>query len=484
MPKDEYGNSSRVQGDHRPNEGNGFESAETIDLSRWFTKDLTLSGSFNLSGVGNTTLGRLLNAIPVPTGLIGNDYRFTFCNEAWQKLSGETLKMEGKSLLGIFPLPQDAGAVKSTVDKVYKERKSLVQENRILLADRTIWVRLYFRPLRLGDDRVALMTVENLTLEREQIRLLRAIERAKREWEQSVDSVSELIAIVDDQFRILRANKAMSVRTGIPIKEVVGKHCFQLIHGTESPPAHCPLVRTLPDGGETSEEYYEPRACAFLKETASPIRGDSSGFTARVITLRDVTEQKKAEEDLRNRANSDELTGLFNRRHVREMLVQVGESAKRYGQPLGVALLDLDNLKRVNDQHGHEGGDLILRRVGSVIRDHLRSSDFAGRYGGDEFVIVFPHTPIAGAANCVARILAAMNAEPFRVGAQAHTVSCSAGISDFAPPDTTLDDLIRRADRALYAAKKGGGNRIVINQEDELVPMEQAWPSKRPTDDV
>jgi diguanylate cyclase len=99
-----------------------------------------------------------------------------------------------------------------------------------------------------------------------------------------------------------------------------------------------------------------------------------------------------------------------------------------------------------------------------VVRQNLRISDFAGRYGGDEFVIVFPYTSVEGASDCMARILSNMQKNPFHVGTEVHSVSCSAGVSSLTSQEMTADDLIRRADRALYAAKRKGRNCIVVER--------------------
>jgi diguanylate cyclase (GGDEF)-like protein/PAS domain S-box-containing protein len=449
------------------------DSTETLDLSNLFTRDLTLSGSFNLTEVKGTTFGRLLNAIPVPSGLIDRAYCITFCNEAWRKIGGNPIGIEGQSFLSLFPGTREAASVRSTVDEVYRNRKSLVQEGRVLLEDRIVWARLYFRPLRLGDDRVILMIVEDLTSEKEKTELLKTIERAKKEWERTVDSVSELIAIVDDQFRILRANKAMSTRAGIPIREAIGAHCFKLVHATDKPPPCCPLVRSLAEGREVSEEYYDEKSSRYFKETVSPIHADSGDIDGWAITAIDVTEQKKWEEELRLQAICDELTNLFNRRYLREMLGGACETARRYDHALSLCMLDVDNLKQVNDMHGHEGGDQVLKWVGSVVGKKLRCSDFAGRYGGDEFIVVLPHTSVEGAAECISRIQCSMRDSPFQMGPESFSVTFSAGISGFIASQMTPDDLIRSADRALYVAKRQGGNRIVMKKRDEFLEVQR-----------
>ncbi len=473
MPKDRSGNR------HHPADGlektsslaDSFEATETIDLSTLFTRDLSSSGSFNVRRMRGTTFARLLNAIPIPAGLVDNEYRFTFCNEAWQRFSTDPVDMEGRSLLKLFPTSSKGTNVKSTMDKVYKDRKSLVREYHIRTTDHPAWVRVCFRPLRLGDDRFILVIFEDLTLEKEKVRLFKTIERAKKEWELTVDSVSELIAIVDDSFRILRANRAMGAVTRLSIRDVVGKHCFRLVHGTDSPPPFCPVLKCRSEGGEVSEDYYEPTFSAYIRETACAARWNSEGDRRHVITLRDVTEPRRIEEDLRKRANTDELTNLFNRRHLRDILTQACARARRYGHEFSVAMLDLDNLKKINDTHGHEGGDQVLRWVGTVVAKELRESDFAGRYGGDEFIVGFPHTSAREAVQCVSRILSHMQRNPFRIGTKTHIVSCSAGISSFFSPDTAPDDLICRADQALYAAKREGRNRIAFQQENRQISV-------------
>lgn len=472
MPRHGSGNQNPPDGlEGQSSLGDSFESTETIDLSNLFTRDLSSSGSFNLGRMRGTTFGRLLNAIPIPAGLVGNDYRFTYCNEAWQRFATDPAKMEGRSLLRLFSTSPQGTNVRSTMDEVYKHRRSLVREYQIRTNKRPAWVRVCFRPLRFGAARFVLVTFEDLTLEKEKVRLFKAIERAKKEWELTVDSVSDLIAIVDDDFRILRANKAMGAVSGLAIRDVIGRHCFELVHRTEGPPSYCPVMKCRSEGGEISEDYYETALSAYFRETARVVHGNSEGGFRHVITIRDVTEQRRAEEELLKRANTDELTGLFNRRHLEDVLTQACARARRYGHTLSIAMLDLDNLKRINDTHGHEGGDRILEWVGGVLGRELRESDFAGRYGGDEFVIGFPHISTQEAVKCVARILSYMQRNPFRIGTETHIVSCSAGISGFFSPEMTPDELIGQADRALYAAKREGRNRIAFEQENRQISV-------------
>jgi diguanylate cyclase (GGDEF)-like protein len=163
-------------------------------------------------------------------------------------------------------------------------------------------------------------------------------------------------------------------------------------------------------------------------------------------------------EHLYEMATSDSLTGLANRRHFmanarREFLL-----ARRSGQPLSVLILDIDHFKQINDKNGHAVGDSVLRRFAEVGSGALRASDLLSRIGGEEFALVLPGMEVS-AALAVAEKLRLAVAEDRSEGLPPLTVSI--GIGTLAPEDQGIDDVLRRADHALYAAKQGGRNRVV-----------------------
>jgi diguanylate cyclase (GGDEF)-like protein len=157
-------------------------------------------------------------------------------------------------------------------------------------------------------------------------------------------------------------------------------------------------------------------------------------------------------------ARTDTLTGLGNARGFRDRLHEELARFARYRQPLSLLLLDLDGLKAINDSHGHRAGDAALVQLGAEIGAECRSTDSAARWGGDEFAVLAPNTPEAAALALGQRIRA-------RVASQ-HAVSglaVSIGVATLCAPATgaAADDLVRTADRALYQAKRAGGNRVV-----------------------
>jgi diguanylate cyclase (GGDEF)-like protein len=177
--------------------------------------------------------------------------------------------------------------------------------------------------------------------------------------------------------------------------------------------------------------------------------------TATVFTAFGGVLGAKADQ-LAQRATADSLTGLLNRHGLVERLDTELRRAQRYGQPLSILLIDLDHLKEINDRHGHDAGDDALRRVGRAIHSGGRATDIAGRWGGDEFLVLAPSTPPDDARWLGERIRRSVTALG---GAIPLTVSIGLA-STASPHGISPDDLLRRADAALYAAKRRGRNQI------------------------
>ena len=156
------------------------------------------------------------------------------------------------------------------------------------------------------------------------------------------------------------------------------------------------------------------------------------------------------------RAELDPLTGLANRGRLWEALVHEVTRAERYGRALALVMFDIDGLKRVNDRLGHLAGDEALVAIGRLVRERSRQSDIAARYGGDEFALVLPETPAAGALAVAEKIRASVQ----EIGAQPWGVTLSAGVASVPGDGKSASELVAAADSRLYAAKAAGGNRV------------------------
>ena len=176
------------------------------------------------------------------------------------------------------------------------------------------------------------------------------------------------------------------------------------------------------------------------------------------ITLK--RENAKMMKHLEELAITDYLTGLYNSRHFHRQLTGEMERHTRYAHPLSLLLMDIDKFKNYNDSWGHLEGDRVLAVLGKVIRACLRSMDTGYRYGGEEFTVILPETPLSKACVVGERIRSALEAQPFVPGkGDAVTITISIGVTQFSEQDT-LESFVRRADKAMFQSKKAGRNRL------------------------
>jgi diguanylate cyclase (GGDEF)-like protein len=167
----------------------------------------------------------------------------------------------------------------------------------------------------------------------------------------------------------------------------------------------------------------------------------------------------EAEHRLRVQAMHDALTGVLNRPAILESLSAELNRANRQNAPLSLAMVDLDHFKLVNDTHGHQAGDVVLREAALRMRQVLRPYDLIGRYGGEEFLIVFPGCELPAAAAVAERVRAMIAHEPVDTGPVQVPVTASLGVADTRIYKES-ESLIRAADTALYAAKRAGRNQV------------------------
>jgi diguanylate cyclase (GGDEF)-like protein/PAS domain S-box-containing protein len=192
----------------------------------------------------------------------------------------------------------------------------------------------------------------------------------------------------------------------------------------------------------------------------------------------DITDRKLAEaevqklqEQLREQALHDPLTGLYNRRYLDETIARELVRAARYKQPIGIVMCDLDHFKRVNDTHGHLAGDEVLRVFAELLKKHARGSDIVCRFGGEEFVMFLPDMPAAVAYQRAEQLRVELAAKRITLGAAVIQVTASFGVAAFPENGKTMDSLISAVDTAMYQAKEAGRDRVVVaSAHEEDVP--------------
>ncbi len=169
-------------------------------------------------------------------------------------------------------------------------------------------------------------------------------------------------------------------------------------------------------------------------------------------------ELEAANQALERLANTDALTGIYNRHRAQRLLEQEYRRAQRYGRPLSLIMLDIDNFKAVNDSLGHQQGDKALKALARSIQPLIRDTDYFARWGGEEFLIICPETDLEGTHELAERLRARVAARPLLPG---RSLTISVGVTSYRQEDT-LDELLSRVDRALYHSKQQGKNRVTV----------------------
>lgn len=205
----------------------------------------------------------------------------------------------------------------------------------------------------------------------------------------------------------------------------------------------------------------------------------TTAVTARQIQqlreklLRQKTELSETLARVEHLAQRDALTGLFNRAHMLELMTQESErEARGYGCPCSVAIIDIDWFKRINDAFGHPAGDAVLHALGEQLTPLMRRGDVFARWGGEEFVLLMPRTTLEDARRVAQRMRMAAQQAYWVPGAPEHRVTLSIGVAEHLRHES-LDTLLERADRALYQAKSGGRNCVVIAPGSSSLPSEE-----------
>ncbi len=201
---------------------------------------------------------------------------------------------------------------------------------------------------------------------------------------------------------------------------------------------------------------------ARLKETIRKTRGELRKTRQDLNENAKLIERLKAELDkYKEMAIIDELTGVFNRRGIMELLRREVARSERFKLPLSVAMVDIDDFKKVNDTFGHITGDKVLKAVATIMKSVIRKIDMIGRYGGEEFLVIFPNTPKNNARIAAEKLRKEVESHKFKYKDREFKVTISIGVAEYEDGDS-MESLIAKADEALYRAKSAGKNRVEV----------------------
>ncbi len=303
-------------------------------------------------------------------------------------------------------------------------------------------------------------------------KILLTSERQKNETELRIAAIAfesqEGMLITDANKDILRVNKAFTSITGYTIQDVIGLNPRILSSGRQDDDFYRTMWQSINANGAWDGEIWNRRKNGEIYPehlTITAVKDQGGNVTNYVAALADITQSKTAEEEIKNLAFYDPLTGLPNRRLLQDRLKQALASSGRSGRKGALLFIDLDNFKALNDTLGHDIGDLLLQQVAQRLSPCVREGDTVARLGGDEFVVMLEDLSkdaLESAAQTEAvgeKILATLN-QPYQLGPQEHHSTSSIGASLFTDHQQPIEDLLKQADIAMYQAKKAGRNTL------------------------
>ncbi len=285
----------------------------------------------------------------------------------------------------------------------------------------------------------------------------------------AVEQTAVSIVITDVYGNIQYVNPAFENTTGYTFEEVKGKNPRILKSGLTPDEVFEELWETITSGRPWEGELINKRkdeSIYYEEARISPIIDTDGKITNFLGIKQDITTRKYLEEKLKQTSIRDPLTNIYNRGYVFERLYQNIELYKRDRSNFSLAILDLDHFKKINDTYGHQVGDFVLKEFAEMLACKIRAYDTMGRYGGEEFVILFHNSDKVTALKTLERIAENLNDYSFKYGKEDINITFSCGIADameLADDELSVGSIIELADKRLYEAKEMGRNNIVID---------------------
>ncbi len=264
-----------------------------------------------------------------------------------------------------------------------------------------------------------------------------------------LDVIKERVIFVNKDFEILYVNKSVEESLNLPKEEIIGRKCYEVWHKRNTPCEYC-LIKKVKISKRFEEQEMKNQEGKVLYFKVYPIKGENSDeITGFVEIVQDITEKKRMEEEIKYLSFHDKLTGLYNRAFFEEELRRLDTERQL---PISILMGDLNGLKLVNDAFGHEKGDELLKAVAWVLKTSCRKEDIIARWGGDEFIIIFPKTPKDVTEKICQRIRE--NCESYNKNTKnAVPLSIALGSATKEDGKEDINEIIKKAEDRMYRNK-------------------------------
>ncbi len=305
---------------------------------------------------------------------------------------------------------------------------------------------------------------------KEQKRTEDALRRSTGFLNDIFDSIQDPFSIFSNDYRMIKVNSEYAALKNRSVEELTGSgRCYE-IEGKTGVCEDCVVQKTMLSANPCAKEkllLLPDGATRWVEIYTYPLLDANSQVSHVIEYMRDVTDRKVAEEErhqliekLERLSKTDELTMVLNKRAIMERLDYELDRARRYNIQLSLIICDLDRFKQINDTFGHAAGDKVLRIMAQALAGSLRKTDIMGRFGGDEFLLILPQTPLEGASEFAERLRQRVQEIKYPEEITLKT-TLSLGIAAY-EGSSDANDMVRRADMALYNAKKSGRNKAAF----------------------
>ncbi|MBI5665252.1 MAG: diguanylate cyclase [Nitrospirae bacterium] len=295
-------------------------------------------------------------------------------------------------------------------------------------------------------------------------------------FNQIFDAINIGLVILDRDLKVQKWNRWMEVHSGIAEKKLIGSSILEAFPHLDNPKFHRSCKSVFSFGNfcffsQKLHHYLFPfKSTSYFESTfeymqqscaIGPLRDENNVIQNLFIYVQDVTEVAVYEHKLVELNLKDGLTGIFNRRYMEVKLREEFGRCKRYGGELSIIMFDIDFFKKVNDGYGHQCGDFILKSVSARISSIIRNVDYLFRYGGEEFCSMLPETKLEGAMQAAERFRKAVMEMESNYDDSIVKITISLGVAGLNDDIGSVEMFIKKADEALYKAKREGRNRVV-----------------------
>jgi diguanylate cyclase (GGDEF)-like protein/PAS domain S-box-containing protein len=397
------------------------------------------------------------DSIHDPFIIVDTDYRITRANDAYSMMRNIPLQdLIGGKCYEVLHRKSDV-CEDCTVSRTFLSLDPCASERSALQNGIETWYQVYTYPMLAADGKASHIIEYYRDITDRKV-AERVAKLAYAELDQIFNTAADGMCVIDKNFKLQRVNKTFRAMFGMKGGSVIGKKCYETFPGPECHSPRCPL--TLISDGEKVLLQYESEKLRMNGERfpclvfATAFRGPGGELMGIVEDVKDISERKHMEDELRNISLTDELTGLYNRRGFYALVEQEMKMANRLRKGIYLLYADLDGFKTINDTLGHKEGDKVLVHTARILRETFRNSDIISRLGGDEFVVVPIGTGGDNVDIVAERLQKNLDLYNLSPGLN-YAISMSVGLAYYDPEaPSSIDELLAIADKSMYDNKR------------------------------